>query len=341
MEESKIVFGRRNLWKENHWEEMDIEDYVVNKPVLLCLGGNGVIDRAKATRFCATAERFIGLKQGEEKELYNMVDLLGFCYTPNPTRPTIGEFDDEQRNLIVDNIFMKLCVDAQGRVLPIDKTIKNFSLITVFTHCWGAREISRIGMDVQRKMMKLGYSEADVQSAFNQIFHLTYAPYTDHTCFPCLRINSFIDSEHRGIHKTYKEVYEETLNGIALHFDKAGYFRRSKNPILKVPIISIYSSQLINTKENSNKRNLIDEHAIEVLERNYDWTQGHQQKGGLNADVVSKMASFCLAKAMATSIQNQRSEVLIPKDDMEELYKALEEFREDCLPEELETEVEL
>ena len=336
-----LIFGCRNLWKDKHWEILNIKDYKVNKPIVLCLGGNGVIDIAKATRFCATAERFIGLKQGDVYELYKMADLLGFCYTPLPHRPTIGEFNDEQRELIADNIFIKLCVDDEGKVLPIEQTIKNFSLINVFTHCWGAREISRIGAVVKNKMMKMGYSANDVQNAFNQIHHLTYAPYTDHSPFPCFRINSFIDSEHWGIHKIYKEVYKETLNGIALHYDKAGYFRQVKSPILEVPIISLYSSQLINTKENSDIRKLIDEHPAETLERNYDWTQGRQQRAAVNADVVSMMASYFLAKAVATSVQNQKSKILIPKEDMFVLYEDLMDMLNSYAPVILETGIEL
>ncbi|MBQ9795995.1 MAG: hypothetical protein IJW36_03470 [Clostridia bacterium] len=335
MADIEIGFGRRNLDFDEHWEGLDIKRYVVDRPIVLCLGGNGVIDKAKATRFCGTAERFVGLKKGSDYSSYNEIDLLGFIYTPKPNQPTIGEFNDQQRALIEDNIFMKLCVDEKGNPLPIEKVVKNFSLINVFTHCWGAREISMIGLNVERKMIKLGYSAQDIQQAFNQIFHVTYAPYTDHTCFPCLRVNSFVDSVHRELKEYYKRIFQDSLSGVSLQFDPPGYFRKSKNAMLKVPILSIYSSQLINIESNSNLRTLIDEHAVDLLERNFDWTQGHQSLNAKNADLVSKMASYAMAKAIALSIRNARTNVLLPKNNLEDLKEELESFKQDYSQEDL------
>ena len=78
---NSLGFGSRNLNFENHWEELEIEDYNSKGVVLLCLGGNQTCTSTTATRVCATAERFVGLKLGEEQSSYKYVDLLGFYYT--------------------------------------------------------------------------------------------------------------------------------------------------------------------------------------------------------------------------------------------------------------------
>lgn len=319
-------YGRRNLSFEHHWEPLDLEGYKVNKPVLICLGGNGTIDTAKITRFCATAERFMGLKNDN----YDDVDLIGVHYTKNSETSTIGSLNNEQRECFVDNIFMKLCVGDNGERLPIEVVAKNFSYINVFTHCWGAREMSQIGNLVESKMRKLGYSADEIKFAFSQIFHITYAPYSDHTCFPCLRINSFIDSENRGLRKAYANAYKQDLNGIDLKYDSAGYFRGVFTGISKFPILSIYSSQLVNTEDNSDLRSILDEHPIDVLERNANWTQGHQSRHAKNADLVSKMASYVVAEVVANSAINSRNKELTPKPSVEEFYNTLLTFFKDC-----------
>lgn len=318
-------FGKRNLNFEHHWEPLDIEEYEIVKPVLICLGGNGTIDTTKATRFCATAERFMGLKTDN----YDDVDLIGVHYTKNSESSTIGSLNNEQRNCFVDNIFMKLCVGENGERLPIEAVAKRFSYINVFTHCWGAREMSQIGNLVEGKMRKLGYSAGEIQFAFNQIFHITYAPYCDHTSFPCLRINSFIDSENKGLRREYKNAYKQDLNGVDLRYDQPGYFRGGFTGMSKCPILSIYSSQLVNIEENSNLRGILDEHAIDVLERNTNWTQGHQSRHAKNANLVSKMVSCVVAEVVANSTINARNTQLKPKPLVEEFYNTLLTFFKD------------
>lgn len=319
-------FGKRNLNFENHWEALDLEQYEVIKPVLICLGGNGTIDPAKCTRFCATAERFMGLKSDN----YDDVDLIGVHYTKNSETSTIGSLNNEQRNCFADNIFMKLCVGESGERLPIEAVAKRFSYINIFTHCWGAREMSQIGNLVENKMRKLGYSADEIKFAFSQIFHITYAPYCDHTCFPCLRINSFIDSENKGLRKEYITAYKQDLDGVDLKCDRAGYFRGVFTGMSKFPILSIYSSQLVNTEDNSDLRSILDEHAIDILERNTNWTQGHQSRCAKNADLVSKMVSYVVAEVVAKSTINSRSDELVPKPSVEDFYNALTTFLRGC-----------
>lgn len=331
-------FGRRNLHFNNHWEPLDIDNYKITRPTLICLGGNGTIDPAKATRFCATAERLVGLKIDDTESSYKNVDLVGFHYTPSADNPSIGSFDNEQRNKIVA-LFLNLCVDENNNPLPIQAVAKNFSMINIFSHCWGAREISQIGMSVERQMHKLGFSKDQVGFALNQIFHVSYAPFTNHTSFPMLRINSFVDHENYGLKSIYKSTYGKDLNGVSLHYDPAGYFRKEPSPFTTVPIISLYSSQLINVFENSDLQKITDEHGVDVLERNPNWTQGHQSRNAKNADLVSKITGYTLANMMANSIINKNCPQLIEKENAEDLYNSLCAFKLDYSNEDLETKI--
>ena len=336
---ASLNIGRRNLNYSNHWEELDIENINNDGAMVLCFGGNGVINAKKATRFCGTIERLCGLKNESDISSYNHIDLISFYYDINPEQPTIGQFNNEQRELIADKIFIKRCYDNFGNLKTEEELIKSFVKINIASHCWGALEASYIGGIVERKMLKLGFSKETVSKAFNQIFHLTYAPYTDHSCFPCLRISSFVDSKFRHISAMYTEAYKTKLNGVDIRYDKPGYFRDGEFPMLKVPVLSVYSSQLINTQENTNLRELKDEHGIETLERDYSWNQGHQSRGAKNADVVSKIASYAIADAIAVSIRNLWQSETIYKTPMLELKEELLDLLE-CYPaEELKTTI--
>ena len=336
----KIGFGLRDLNCEDHFKELDINSYNGEGVELWCFPGNGTINKKKGTRFCASSERYIGLKLGDEDSSYKHVNLLGFYYPPKKDQPTIGEFSKEQRETIAYNMLVKKCLDSNGNPLPIEEVAKKFSLINISSHCWGAVEVSYIGGYAEAEMKKLGYTEDEIRFAFNQIIHLSYAPYTDHSSFPCVRVNSFIDSEFRDVAKAYYSAYKTKLNGVDIKYDKPGFFRNRPYFMSKVPIISIYSSQLINTDENSDLRSLIDEHGSEYLERNLDWSQGHQSNGAKNADLVSKLYSYSMAYAMAKSIQNKISANLIPKST-EEIFESLKSFYKGYSEEELKSKLSI
>lgn len=332
-----VGFGRRNLNFANHWEDMDLNSYNSNNAVLLCFGGSQTIDQSKATRFCGTAERFIGLKLGNEQSSYKYVDLLGFYYTPKYEGCIEGQFSSEQRQAIAENIFIKRCFDENGKLNTIEKVIKSFSLINVLSHCWGAVETSYIGNIVEKNMLALGFTSDEIQTAFNQITHVSYAPYTDHSPFPCMKIHSFQDGTFENLEQQYIKAYGKKLNGVDIKYDPPQSLRKQFYYFSKVPVISVYTSQLINTADNSDPNALWDEHFIGMLERNPDWTPGHQQLGAKNADVVSKIASYALADAVSVSIRNTFEPELLPKTNMQELYQTSNTFLQDYSEEELKT----
>lgn len=321
----EVGFGRRNLDANDHFEDLSIETFHTDKVENWGFCGNGTITRNKIARFCGSVERAIGLHTEDQISSYQLVDLLGFYYPPKESQPTIGEFHKEQRELIAYAMFIKKCLDKDGNKLPIEEVAKKFSKMNIVSHCWGAVEVSYVGQYAEKAMKNMGYTPEEIRFAFNQVVHLSYAPYTDHSYFPLIRVNSFIDSQFREVSREYLSAYGKRLDGIDIRYDPPGRFRNHSYPMSQVPIISIYSSQLINIDENSDLHSLIDEHGFELLERNPNWTQGHQSKGAKNADLVSQLFSYSLAYSLAIAIQNVRSDKLIPKS-IEELFEILKEF---------------
>ena len=304
MEQTTVVFGRRNLLAPKHFELLDIRKYnEKNKAIVINFAGNGAISISKIARFCGTVERWVGLKLGNDDSSYKNVDVLGFAYDQLPGED-VGEFSMAQRNLIAKCLFVKRCFDENGNLLSADELEKSFSKINIVSHCHGAYEASYIGIIAERMIKSLGYTEADIRRAFNQVLHISYAPKCQHSSFPMIKINSFIDSLFRDTASRYKRAYGEDLRGVDIRYDKPGRYMGIVAPMNKVPILSIYSSQLINTPENSNLNSLVDEHIFATLERDNDWNQGYQSKNAKNAELVSSVVACCLAEAMAVSIRN-------------------------------------
>ena len=53
----KTIWGRRNPKIEgSHWEQLDLSNYKITKPIVICLSGNGTINEKEANGFCKTSK---------------------------------------------------------------------------------------------------------------------------------------------------------------------------------------------------------------------------------------------------------------------------------------------
>lgn len=319
-------FGKRTLSRDDHWIPMDICSFRIHKPTIICLGGNATTDWAKAKRFCATAERLVGLQQGVSGSYrnYEHIDVVGFHYGMDNETDTSGYFSKEYINKIVDNMFMPLCVQYNGQKIPMERALKNFSNVIVFTHCHGTKEIALIMANLNYKLMKHGFTSKEINQIMSQAFQLSYSPITDEVWLPSVRIDSFTDSFNKGLKSLYSLTYGEELDGVSIKLDKPEQFRGKYSFCSHQPRITIYASRLINTEENKGDKNIIDEHSITCLERNNDWSIAN---GAKCADAVSKMAAIAFEQALINSITNNYLEYkLVPKKPIEILCKELEDI---------------
>jgi len=317
-------FGKRTQANEEHWIPMNVENFRIYKPTIVCLGGNATTDSCKAKRFCATAERLMGLQEEGKGSYrnYEHVDVVGFHYGLDKEGETGGYFSKDYINKIVDNLFLPLCVENNGNKIPVDRACKNFSNVIVFAHCHGAKEIALIMANLNYKLIKHGFTATEINKIFNQAFQLAYSPNTDEVWLPSVRIDSFTDSHNRGLASLYATSYGETLDGVSIKLDKAEKFRGKYSFCSHQDRISIYASRLINTEENKGEKDIIDEHSITCLERNNDWSIAN---GAKCADAVSKMAAMALEQALINAIENRYiTYKLVPKASKQKLHKELE-----------------
>ncbi len=337
---SESGFGKRTLENDEHWISLDLDGYRITRPTIIVLGGNATTDYKKAKRACGTVERIMQLKQSNKftQITYEGIDVLGFYYGLDNETDTSGYFSRGYVSKIVDNLFLPLFFDKKGNRLSLEKACKNFSLITVFAHCHGAREINYIMADLTKKLLQKGYTQEETEVIYGQGFQVSFTPMPDEAYMPCVRIDSFSDSFNicYGMANMFKDTYGFKLDGVSIQYDKAGTFRMKNSVLNHNGMVSIYVSQLINTPENSDPRKLIDEHSLDCIERNNDWSIAN---GAKCADAISGIVSIVLNYAVNNSYANYKYPTFVPKKNMLAVCDDCKTYLSFYKPEELKSSI--
>ena len=58
---SEAIWGKRNLDKPTHWQRLNLSNYSPDKPVVVCIGGNGTISDTTANGVCKFVENHLQL----------------------------------------------------------------------------------------------------------------------------------------------------------------------------------------------------------------------------------------------------------------------------------------
>jgi len=312
---SKSGCGIRDLSVKNHWKTLP-KKFRIDKPTILCLGGNGTTTSQKANGNCAIAERLMGLKRNEGITSYNDINIIGFYYGRNKKEDSVGEFSKEELNDFVDQLLLPLCVGDTGDRLPLYEACKNFSLVTFNTHCHGSKEVNNMINLLNKKLLLRGYSSDETKEIFAHSFQMSYAPIQDECCVPSVRFVSMTDSHNFMLRQVYKDCYGSDLNGIAIKYDEPDKFRGRTALFPHYDTISVYSSRLLNNVDyssqnkledavaghNSNIKKVTDEHTIIYVDRDDDWNLTKDSLDAPNAEVMSTLMGYTIAWAMGKSV---------------------------------------
>ena len=227
----------------------------------------------------------------------------------------------EERSLIAKNLFASLYKDENGDILPNEQIIKNFNQITFFSYCHGATEISYICMECLKQMQKHGISKDVAEDALGQMFNVSYSP-DNITYIPSLRIFSEED-KMRSFGATSEKISSEHMFNIM----EQVYPKTPHNGVYKA---DDYTAVLITSHIIKPDKNVVggksvpsfgDEHDILLIDRNKTWEPVESRISSFG-DKVSQVAGYTLARSIANSIQNQHSNVLIPKPSIDEVILA-------------------
>lgn len=303
------TLGRRNLNCEKHWEPLASSLFRITKPTVICFGGNVSTTARDANAMCKIAQGLVGAKlPTTEKEFATIddVDFIGVGYGKNEERDSKGYLTKNEKLHFVSNMFLPLCVDEKGSILPKEQIIKNFNQISFFSHCYGAKEISSIVGVTYKEMLKMGIEDEVANDAIDQMFSVSYAPYQN-VGIPSLQVISMKDRIMLFGPKGSKvvgrflanETGGETCGG-TVAFKEDDY------------TATVLVSGLV--KENLN------EHPIEHICRNENWEYINNESVEYG-DEVSQVMGYALASSVANSIQNQNSNNFISKPSVEEILE--------------------
>ena len=307
----QTIWGRRNPKIDgSHWERLDLEEYKVEKPIVICLSGNATIDEKDANGFCKTAENLMGLKLSSDdpESIYEYADLIGVSYANREGRDT-GALTQEDIDALVTNVLMPLCVDEMVQRLPLEQVCKNVSAVTFFSFCHGAIESFNICKTFNIKLIKeLGFNGDETDKILTSMMEVSYSPRTTGCLTPRVSAYSARDTKNAAFLLDYdfaeqsvvtKEIKQDIKNKV--FFDS----------------IDIYAARL----SEFNR----DEHGVNIIRRDTDW---ESMDKSANADCVSQMLGYALARAVANSINNFNSSTYIPKITMEQLLGEINDIQQ-------------
>ena len=348
-------FGLRDNNSINKWRRIDLKEFKLDKPLVICLSGNASTTEKDACGFCKRAERMLELlfkntgKRGANP--LDFVDIMGCSYsygvdvvvpdmTPeekedffkeyptmqdyinkNPDKvqkSEVGFMQDSEVLSIVDNILLPLCVDDNGSRLPIDSVCKNMSQVSFFTWCHGSMEVVKIFSTLMKRCYELGFEKDDVAKICNSCMQVSYAPITTVSRIPSVFFASQQDDFNFDLAMDYPD-----LNGIMFKH-QAGNF---EDDYIFSDRLCVYSSKMMNLMEEER-----NEHSVALLDRDPNWSimSGHH-----NADAMSQMMAWALARVVENSIKNSKSDKYVPMMSLDDMKKELESVKDAFSPEDL------
>ena len=314
---NKAVWGRRNLDKVNHWERLNLSKYTPDKPVVVCIGGNGTVNESTANGVAKFVETYLQLlfKKGGVNRVYDNADIISAIY-PTTDNPSKGKFEKEDIDDFVDNFLIKLLQDDTDELVPLGEACRRLSQVTFFTYCRGHLELDKIMRAFYKELKVLGYSREECDILMQTTFEVSFAPLTFGSIIPVMfvdtkqdeMLNSAWKNNETGVH------LDDNLNGVAVKYEKYGDALLSGVATAEAifDAIHIYSSKLRN---NVN----VDEHSLAIVGRDGSWNAKYEP----NADCVSQMIAWALSRAVENGLDNRKAKKFVPKMKLEELMEEL------------------
>lgn len=342
-------WGKRNFRCESNWEEINLNSYKIDKPVVVCLSGNSAITAKDANGFCKRAEILLELLTKNNPHCEN-VEIIGPAYG-HYAKVSIPDMTDEERkkfikkypssedymkenpdsvehrdigNLsgdevgeFVDRVLLPCCMDEKGKKISIDKACKNLSLITFFSWCHGANEVNSILNDLSIRCHEIGYSIGDIYRMMSSMMQVTYAPVIEGNMCPTVRVDSLLDYNNIALSEDNSDV-----NGIKIKYE---YSEENRKRFFDT--IHVLSSKLTNLSKKE-----VNEHSVKYLDRDDGWDikDGHP-----NADCVSQIISWVLCRSVENSFENLVSKNFVPKKPLLGLKQEIESIQNSFDKEEL------
>ena len=305
-------FILRDKSDEKGYRDVDMVYGNFRKPIVIALSGNGAIEKEWAFKFCLMAERSLDLLfKGNEtgNKIQENIDILGCSYMGFGLS---GMLMPEDIKNIVYSVLIPRVTNPSGELYPIDICKKNISQVAFYTYCWGASEVNKICDFFKYKLKSYKAHDSDIDEILSAMTQVSYSPNNMNFCIPTIYAISKKDSVNYNL---YFDDDEPMIEGIRLI--------KGKNSI------GVLSSNLLNKLEGDR-----DEHFINYVARDRNWEiKSEDGVQSPNADCVSLMLSWALAKVVDYGMDNAKSKNYVPRDGqmLQELSSIIQSFDHDQL----------
>ncbi len=318
-----IIVGQRVAKKDdnNSWKLLKLKEIDTTKPILICLGGNGTLIPKDANFYAKVAQQFLGTQNN-----YDFIPIISFCYSKyEKTYSKKGSFIDNEIKEIAQQLFAPL-ISENGVKLELNQAQKNMRNITFLTHCYGASALHKLVLECSKMMERLQYNQNEITQILQNIVHVSYAPdintsYTKNIFVKSLSDKRFGNAYKQELNRFYlmndctiiqenidknKQNKANALNNIETNNHQKSTIKNEPylgqgELILDENCLNLFVGSLINELTST-----IDEHSIQIVQRNYKLNEKDDDDKCLWKTIVQRAegASQCLAQSLILSVLN-------------------------------------
>lgn len=326
--DNDFIIGIRDLSAENHWKRIETEECIITRPTILILGGDGVETEEEANGYAKAVGNFCA-------PFLPDVDIISVCYNKE------GLYGyNYSRNIknLEKRIFLPL-VSRDGKRLSLEEACKNVRQLTIFGHCRGTNIFKNILEELNKDMLELGYSQAEINKVFNQLFLIAYAsklediPKTVNTVYAIAsddikfprdvaNLWNHLESERfEKLNATYGEIRN------MCYFSSTNYMGRNEKCYVAKSMRGIYLKYpktvfVLSTTQGDR----VLGHTLTLVAKDENWNS--DDRANKTAGQVSLCLGIALSYSVGNSIKNQVSEELI-EISLDEIYEKMSKPTQD------------
>lgn len=357
---SKTIWGKRTYEnKDTHWDNLNLDEYSPDKPVIVCLSGNGTRSTKGANGMCRIAENMLELMfkmKDSEIKAEDKVDIVSCSYNvdlkylffPNDEKvkeeyPNVNEFAKEfpeaikeapsKRGYLTDanseqfakNILLSKCLNKNGEKLPIDECQRNISQVIFFTYCYGASALEQIIDCFTDMLSRKGFDKEEIDEITSSLSHVSFAMLTYTKRIPSTYFFA-VNDYNLKILEPLLEVMNESGSQLETRLSQKRELTFGED-LLRISLGEDNAGSLefaymgIEKDDEEVVVGQDQEHYLINMDRNEEWDIINRKKGIYNA--ISQMMSWALCRAVENGLDNAHSDKYIPKILMEQLQDEL------------------
>ncbi len=288
--------GQRVIRSEKHpkkWRDIKPSDIAVDRPLILCLGGNGTVTDRLANGYAKAVESMMGIEAED-----NFVDIYSLHYGGQEDA-AIGNVSTDEIEELAKGILIKRVQNENGDRLALEQAMKNMRNVNVVTFSFGANVLKHLmNYTAQYMEYNLGYDEDEIQDVLKQVLQVSFAPSVSELPFT----TNFVIKSLQDRQFDYASEYKALFGSESVDYGKL---------IKDNNTITMYVNRLSDVDG-------VNEHDICLLRRPKDFLTENKR-----ANFASMCVSYVLSIGVLNSKENMENGKFIPFENVEQVYNIL------------------